>query len=434
VPCEEPLLIGLKAVDMDTSLMSKQILLTTVLTLSIAGYSAIPTLAQVQQSTPSAQPSRDASLLKLPAQPSQAIAQSAQSTPSTQPSQLQPSNPSAQQSQSVPATPSSPSVQPTQPSIQPSPGTTPSTSFQPSQTVTPLTQLSPTAQPKGTTLLNPAQQTQSLPPTNPSAQATPAQPLGLPAQPIPETLPATPSIPVRRSAIIPPSSAITVTFCTPFEFDTRQKSGFPATVFLARPLLDNEGNIIAPVNSLVSAQLKPTGEGIEVKAEALVVGGRVIPIKTTTLSVPMLSSVRQESTSYYSYGQSNQGLVLGLANGLQNWLGSQGILPDGVSDVLDFGLSVASGVSTGLNNRRPKVTKTMKVPEKILFILTLSSPIALPPMTTQIALAAGGDESGPVCSEGTGGFSSGSYYRPPVPPAPNSGSVTPYPTSSDINE
>lgn len=353
--------------------MSKQFFFNTVFTLFISGYPA-SVLAQAQSLSPAAQPS-------------QAPTPTAQPSPTVQPTQS--------------TTPTGSSVQPTQ-------GQLPTLS-QPSQSVNPSTQPNPAVQP-----------TQSATPSSPLIQPTQVQPLILPAQPIPETIPENPYIQqVRQSAIIPSSSAIAVTFCAGFEVNSKHKSGFPATLFLARPLIDSNGNMIAPVNSLVTAQLKPTGEGVEITAEALVIGGLVVPIKTSTLSIPMISSVRQESNAYYSSGQNNQGLVLGLANGVQRWLGSQGILPDGVSDVLDLGLSVVGGAGTGLNNRKPKVTTTMKITEKVLYILTMTSPVAISPVTTQIALAAGGEAAGPVCSESTGGYTSGSSYRPYVPPAPN---------------
>lgn len=395
--------------------MNKQFFFNTVFTLFISGYPA-SVLAQAQSLSPAAQPSQAPTPT---AQPSPAVQPTQSTTPTgslVQPTQGQLPTLS-QPSQSVnPLTQLNPAVQPNQgaallkppaqqtyPSIQQSPGTAPSNSIQPSQTTTPS-----------------AQPTQSATPSSPLIQPTQVQPLILPAQPIPETIPENPYIQqVRQSAIIPASSAIAVTFCAGFEVNSKHKSGFPATLFLARPLLDSNGNMIAPVNSLVTAQLKPTGEGVEITAEALVIGGLVVPIKTSTLSIPMISSVRQESNAYYSSGQNNQGLVLGLANGVQRWLGSQGILSDGVSDVLDLGLSVVGGAGTGLNNRKPKVTTTMKITEKVLYILTMTSPVAISPVTTQIAQAAGGEAAGPVCSESTGGYTSGSSYRPYVPPAPN---------------
>lgn len=435
--------------------MSKQFFFNTVFTLFISGYPA-SVLAQAQSLSPAAQPSQAPTPT---AQPSPAVQPDQSTTPtgsSVQPTQGQLPTLS-QPSQSVnPSTQPNPAVQPnhgaallkppaqqTYPSIQQSPGTAPSTSIQPSQTTTPSAQPTQSATPSGpsvqptqgqlptpsqpnqvtTPTAQPspaAQPTQSATPSSPLIQPTQVQPLVLPAQPIPETIPENPYIQqVRQSAIIPSSSAIAVTFCAGFEVNSKHKSGFPATLFLARPLLDSNGNMIAPVNSLVTAQLKPTGEGVEITAEALVIGGLVVPIKTSTLSIPMISSVRQESNAYYSSGQNNQGLVLGLANGVQRWLGSQGILSDGVSDVLDLGLSVVGGASTGLNNRKPKVTTTMKITEKVLYILTMTSPVAISPVTTQIALAAGGEAAGPVCSESTGGYTSGSSYRPYVPPAPN---------------
>ncbi len=340
--------------------MSKRTILSTIFTLFISGYLPSSALAQAQLLNHPDQPDQTAAPLKRPAQQIDF-------------------------------------------SVSESLGTVLAISVHPSQFPRPLVQST-----QGQ-LLSPSHRSQAT--ENPSlssqpVQLTQVQPLGLPAQLVPENIPATPYIrQTRQSAIIPPSSAIAVTFCSDFEFNSKHESGFPITLFLARPILDSNGNTIAPVNSLVSAKLQPTDEGAEMKAESLVVGGRVIPIKTSTIPIPMLTRVRRENFSY-SYGQNNQGLALGLANGLQKWLGNQGVLSEGVSDVLNFGLSVAEGVSTGLNNRKSKATTTRKFPERILYVLTLTSTIALPPATTQIALAAGGETAGPVCSESADEFMS----------------------------
>lgn len=249
----------------------------------------------------------------------------------------------------------------------------------------------------------------------PSGQT--AAPIQSPGTPVPSTQPspqpslATPSFTrgQRISKIsIPKSSAVTVTFCSTVRFDSKQKSTFPAVVYLAQPLMDTNGNLLAPVNSLVNAQLKPTREGIQITIDALVVGGRFIPIQTAKLAVPMLAKTDQQNNSYsYSYNDNNLGIAFNVANGLQEWLNDQEILSDGFSDVLGAGLTVASGVSRARN--RPKVTKVMEVPEGITLVFPLLASVSLPSMPLQALGAFLGQEA--VCSSAKPG-SQGSYYSP----------------------
>jgi len=85
-----------------------------------------------------------------------------------------------------------------------------------------------------------------------------------------------------------------------------------------------------------------------------------------------------------------------LANSLQKWLGNQGLFDQDTNNILDFGLSIASGISTGIN--RPKVTKTMEFPEKF-FILTLSPPYSPTTNANTNNPSAGGQVAAQVCLE-----------------------------------
>lgn len=205
--------------------------------------------------------------------------------------------------------------------------------------------------------------------------------------------------------VIPEASAITVTFCSTVRFDSKHKSTFPAVAYLARPVMDSNGNVLAPVNSLVNAQLKPTKEGVKISADALVVGGRFIPIKTAQLSVPMLSKTDQQSNYAYSYNDDNLGIAFNVANGLQEWLTDQEILSDSFSDVLGAGLTVAAGVSRARN--RPKVTEVMEVPQGSTLVFPLLASVSLPSMPLQ-ALASPA-QPGAVCTNSPAGGSSASY-------------------------
>jgi hypothetical protein len=188
-------------------------------------------------------------------------------------------------------------------------------------------------------------------------------------------------------SVLPASSAVTVMFCNNIKFDAEQRSAFPVTLFLARPLMDAQGNVIAPTNSLVSATVTPTKEGVRLAAEGLVVGGQYIPIQTPQLSVPILSEVQRQNSYYsgYSFRQQNPGVYFNVANNLQSWLGTQGVFNDGTSDIFGAGLAVAAGVASGMMNERnqPEEIKTTEVAQGVMLIFPLLNDVALPRVATQ---------------------------------------------------
>lgn len=202
----------------------------------------------------------------------------------------------------------------------------------------------------------------------------------------------------QESISIPKSTVIAATFCSATKFEDVRKSSFPVTLFLARPIVDRDGKTLAPVNSLVSAQLKPTSEGVQIKLDALVIGGQFIPIQTSALSIPVLSTVKQDGIDYGYDEQQSRGVMFNVANGLQSWLGNQGFLPSTASGLLGAGLAVASGVSAGSDR---KVAKEMEIPERSMIIFPLLSSVTIPPATLQ-AVSSSSGQAILVCSEDTG--------------------------------
>lgn len=215
----------------------------------------------------------------------------------------------------------------------------------------------------------------------------------------------------EQSISIPKSTAIAATFCSAIKFENARKSSFPVTLFLARPIVDQDGSVLAPVNSLVSAQLKPTSEGVQIKLDALVVGGQFIPIQTSVISIPVLYTVKQDGVDYGYDDQLRRGVVFNVANGLQSWLGNQGFLPSTASGVLGAGLAIASGVSAG--SGRPEAAKEMEVPERSMILFPLLSAVILPPAALQAVPSSSG-QAAFVCSEDstTQDSSNGASYDP----------------------
>ena len=85
----------------------------------------------------------------------------------------------------------------------------------------------------------------------------------------------------NQEVTIPQSSAITITFPIAVTLDVGQKKSLTTAAYLVKPLLDSSGNVVAEANSPINIQIQPTKGGAQIKAEALVVGGRVTPIEAS---------------------------------------------------------------------------------------------------------------------------------------------------------
>jgi hypothetical protein len=233
----------------------------------------------------------------------------------------------------------------------------------------------------------------------------------------------------RQETTIPKSSAVTVTFCSKVKFDPEKKESYPITLFLARPIMDSNGNIIAPVNSLVRGRLEAKeseedddddedNESTQIKVEALVIGGRFIPVETSPLSIPALADVQRES-SYTSSSYSNRswdGPVIQVADGLldSGLLENQGIVNDSIGNFLRLGLTVARGVTAGINEPKPpEETRVMEVPQGIQLIFPLRQAVTLPTMAAQKnPYFSSQTSAGSACSENSGsGYNSSPYYE-----------------------
>ncbi|MGF1479722.1 MAG: hypothetical protein ACFB4I_09555 [Cyanophyceae cyanobacterium] len=249
--------------------------------------------------------------------------------------------------------------------------------------------------------------------------------------------------PSDPSITIPASSAIAITFCSQVQFDAEeQESSFPTTVYLAQPITDVDGNILAPINSLVSAQVTPTDEGVQLHAEALVIGGQYISIETPVVSVPVLSRATEDT--YYSSGYSTNTEQLGVgynvARNLRDWLGlgvsqttqttttygtsygsalteiaeASGVIDSSTGLWLDAGLAVAEAVFMGMNNRSPKETRVTEVAQGVTIVFPLLAPVDVPPvakLATQSSFYPVSQTAESPCTDGGGGFGGQPYYQ-----------------------
>lgn len=193
-----------------------------------------------------------------------------------------------------------------------------------------------------------------------------------------------------REVTIPKSSAVITTFCSNVLFNQEQASSFPVTLSLARPIMDSNGNVIAPINSLIRANINATeDEGIKIEPKAVIIGGQYIPINTSSVAVPALTDTRRGSSTFYSGGfnRGQRGIAYRVSDNLSDWLVSRPTaLGDEQSNLLSFGLSIAAGVAQGINEPNPpdrEETKVMEIRQGMQLIFPLETSITLPPMATQ---------------------------------------------------
>jgi len=197
-----------------------------------------------------------------------------------------------------------------------------------------------------------------------------------------------PSTPSQKSQQIriPKSSAVTTTFCSDVKFHQKEASNFPVTLALARPILDQNGNVIAPVNSIVRANVDITDEEIQIEPEAVVIGGRYIDIDTSAVPVPALTNTRSTTFSRTRLNRGQRGVPFRIADNLSNWLlTQQTTLETDTTDLLGFGLSIATGLTRGLNEPDipdPEEEEVKKIREGMKLTFPLESSVELPVSAT----------------------------------------------------
>ncbi|MEO0374298.1 MAG: hypothetical protein AAF329_06620 [Cyanobacteria bacterium P01_A01_bin.17] len=179
------------------------------------------------------------------------------------------------------------------------------------------------------------------------------------------------------STRLPVSTAVVVTFCSPVRFDSKQKEPFPVTAVLSHPITDRAGTVVAPMRSLVNLQIQPKRRMVKMQVSSLIVDGRLVPIQTTQLAIPVLSRAHPDSQNSFfdSSGVPTEGVALNVVNNLQGWVSDQGLISGGVSDLLGVGLSVASGVTSAFHS--PQGKKVSELPSGVSLIFALDTPITL---------------------------------------------------------
>lgn len=197
--------------------------------------------------------------------------------------------------------------------------------------------------------------------------------------------PPVPSI-QNQEVTIPQSSAVTVTFSAAVTFNADQKDSLPIAALLTQPLLDSSGKVAAPANSLVSMKLQPAEGGAKIKAEALIIGGQLIPIQA---SGPWIPGQTVERVSSSQQAQLNQTLFSGLGGSVLGIVGAAtGGDRDEITSLTTVGNFVGAGLGIVLGLFSPKKSRQVLIPSGTMHILVLQAPVLIPSKVIQPPLPA----------------------------------------------
>lgn len=178
---------------------------------------------------------------------------------------------------------------------------------------------------------------------------------------------------------IPRSSAIIVSFPAELILDPKRKHNVPITLPLLQPIVDKDGQIVAPAKSLVNAQIKAMKGGDLIEVTSVVVGGRVIPINALGTLVPAQNKI-EDVAALSSGGTPSQ--LNNTFGSLQAWQQSIGFDGSGSNslrlnsyNLVGLGLALAFGLTQPTNKLPPPF---VSITQGTVYIVTLASPVTIP--------------------------------------------------------
>jgi hypothetical protein len=166
---------------------------------------------------------------------------------------------------------------------------------------------------------------------------------------------------------IPASAAIAISF--PQELVLNADTETVTTLTTAQPVYDEEGNEATPVNSLVSARLRPVKGGIEIVADSIVVRGKTISLRASSIVVPGQTVTLESGAARASEaGQIGSKLA-------ESFFGA--INPND-SDGMKGGAMGGSLLGMVVGLATPKNATIVKIPRGSIYVLSVQSPVSLP--------------------------------------------------------
>lgn len=169
---------------------------------------------------------------------------------------------------------------------------------------------------------------------------------------------------------IPQDTAVIVSFPAPVTVDVGQKKDYPLTVPLASAIKDAQGNVIAPENTPVTIVIKPTNGGAKIVAQSLVINGRIVSIKASSLMIPGTTITHKRANDKAV----ENGSVWGRIGG-----STLGFLNQGDPEQFDRGAMLGSAVGLVSGLRSAENTRVVQIPQSSVYVLSLEAPINLSP-------------------------------------------------------
>jgi hypothetical protein len=208
---------------------------------------------------------------------------------------------------------------------------------------------------------------------------TPKDPLGRPRPPALIAPPPAGTAAFTDTITIPQSSAIVVSFPAELTLDPKRKYNFPITLSLARPVLDEQGNVVLPARSLISARMKAMKGGDLIEADGVIIGGRVIPINAIGAMVPAQTRPEDFANQFVP----SPGPVNNVFNSLVLWQSTALNLDPDTDTYLGAALALLAGLTTPKPKDPPPY---VSIAQGTVYILTLAAPITVPRQLVETGL------------------------------------------------
>ncbi|MGB8699239.1 MAG: hypothetical protein WCD18_07475 [Thermosynechococcaceae cyanobacterium] len=179
---------------------------------------------------------------------------------------------------------------------------------------------------------------------------------------------------------IPKSSAIVVSFPAEITLDPKRKHDVPITLTLIQPIVDSEGQIVAPAKSLATAKMKAMKGGDLIEVVSVVVGGRVIPINAIGTLVPAQNKPEDVANPVVgSPGLLNNTLLAlqqssAISNRVLSGFGVGRNRPFSAYEAIDLGLAIGVGLTQPVPVIPPAF---VNIAQNTVYILTLASPVTI---------------------------------------------------------
>lgn len=191
--------------------------------------------------------------------------------------------------------------------------------------------------------------TPELPPTTTDGFATPTEPV-------------TPVAPVTLGT----DTAIVVQFPLEVTLTIDEGQPYPVSLPLAQDILDAQGNVVVPAQSLVAMQLQPQEGGVKLVASSLVVNGQLVPIEGVGPIIPGTT---------VTYEDANASATDSSAVFSNLFANAAGLVTSGNPDSYTQGAMLGSVVGTIAGLQSAETARIVQIPQNATYVLSLTTPV-----------------------------------------------------------